>query len=225
MLVKDLNSRLEDVANFERRYPTMKRIDNPLIKDFFRGYMTLRNEEGKYIYTFYLSIHFIPQYPFTFPKVIEVGNEVPKIMDRHVYPSYGNLCFATWAEEQIICMQGITSISFVEDILKPRLAVEYRVLHGEDYLSGYDHDLSGFYQFYNKYFDLKNRDDIIMFLELVCGIMDYPNNIKCFCSSYKKYKSCHKDKVNYISSLGRNPKNPLFWEKQLQIFKANKISL
>ena len=170
-----------------------------------RGEIELVSDSGNYIDIFNVEI-FIPEdFPKSFPKVVETGEKIPRIVARHVMPKFNYLCLAVDIEEILICKQGITLLWFCDKVLVPRLCEEFRVNNGEKYQKEYSHDFVGTWEFLMKHLKLKNEKLVLKFIKAMANKKMPKGDKPCLCDSGSEYRLCHKKAVLSLQHL--NNKN------------------
>ena len=160
--------------------------------------------EKEIIDTFSVSIAFPPAYPSCFPKVIETSQKIERIANRHVFVDTNTLCFAVVAEERMKCRNEINLLWFLNTVLVPRLAEEYRVNNGERYSHEYSHGPKGDLEFYSEKFKTQSPVEVIRLLKLIL-VGGFPKPFeKCICGSDLKFKKCHRMIFEDLKLLGDN---------------------
>lgn len=154
-------------------------------------------------------------YPFRYPTVFETGGDIPRTVQRHVFPKTGNLCLGVEAEQRILCVKGIGLDWFMNRILVPRYADEYLVMKGEDYQQEYSHNFDGNWEFYFNRF--RTTDPRVVKLIFQMGLSNgMPNGkVECLCGSKKKFGKCHRKEVfklqDNIRQIGEH-----FWRQEYE---------
>jgi len=155
------------------------------------GEIDIYDRNDKYYSSFIIKISISPKYPFEFPILYECGNDIPHIIDRHIYKD-GSCCVCVTQEEDIRKKRGITIKEFIFEYAIPFFANQiYFETNGGSWANGdYSHGYDGFIQYYQELF---NTQDINI---IVLGFRYFLNNSlkpyeKCFCGSNIKYKKCH----------------------------------
>jgi hypothetical protein len=104
---------------------------NYQIRDVLKAYQTLEFDQvrNRLVGELFISRHDsydleidISPFPMFFPDVYEVGERIPKKMDRHIYVDSGTCCLSTSAKAQVLLKTKIGSLKlFIKDILIPYL--------------------------------------------------------------------------------------------------------
>lgn len=137
-------------------------------------------------------------------KLYEIGSYIPRSIDWHKYPD--DLCCVTVAPiEIIICKNGITLCSFIENHVIPYLANQYYRKEFGAYKAEYAHGLEGLFQAYCDI--MKTSDTSLWKRYILCAFGAYKVNLSrnanCFCGSGKKYKHCHMIVFQDLKSIGK----------------------
>jgi len=158
---------------------------------FLKGILDIPDDENNIVGSFAVEIYSSAEFPYRFPKLLEVGGDIPCGADKHKYPD-NSCCLTVPANEILLCKNGITIIRFIEDIAIPYFANQiYRKKEGK-YLNEYSHGVQGVYEFYTDLFCSKDYRIWIKCLNNVIGKSKFERNITCFCGSNVKYKKCHQ---------------------------------
>lgn len=147
----------------------------------------------KIYFDFYDIIIDLNSFPKRFPDVWEVGERIPRKMDRHIYTDTNSCCFTTRAKEQILLRKHIKTVpEFFTKILIPYFLnnsyfeVTGKYMHGE-----YAHDVLGIIEAYQ---DIVNTTNLNILIDImVKRIKKYKFRVNelCFCDNGKKIKKCH----------------------------------
>ena len=171
-------------------------------KDILKGILDICDESSEVAGSFSVEIHPTEKFPYRFPKLYEVGGDIPCEADWHKYNDE-SCCITVEQDEILICKNGIKLLYFIEKMVIPYFANQlYRIRTG-NYLNEYPHGKDGIRLFYSELF--KSRD--IKFWQLC---FDYAfNNTKvrrndgCYCNSGEKYKKCHMLVEEKLRIIGR----------------------
>ena len=165
------------------------------------GVIQLEDEKGSFIDSYKLKIVTTTDYPNQFPHVFETGGRIPINIDWHVYPDDGHCCISSIPEEILICKNGISLNSFIENQLKPYLFNQkYREVHGF-FLKERPHGNKGNIQFFIEVFQTNDLTTIVKWLIFIRQ-RNEPNRVsKCFCGSNQKYRKCHRETYRILSSF------------------------
>jgi hypothetical protein len=185
-----------------KKYPNLN-IRNKNGRDFLKGILDVSDENGDIVGSFSVEIHSTQKFPYRFPKLYEVGGDIPNHPDWHKYNDT-SCCLTVEQDEIIKCKYGITILQFIDDIAIPYFANQlYRKREGR-YLNEYPHGLAGFKVFYVGLF---KSDDVSLWLKccestfIKCKAR---RNDKCYCNSGRKFKNCHLPVEEKLQILGRD---------------------
>ncbi|MDR3156628.1 MAG: SEC-C domain-containing protein [Lactobacillales bacterium] len=158
-------------------------------KQYLKGTIEVSDTEHTISKSYLIEIHFTEGFPYRFPKLYEVGGDIPCEADFHKY-SDSSCCITAFIDELFKCKNSITVLQFVKEQVIPYLANQwYRQITGE-YKNEYSHGDKG----------------------QVEGLYDYAfgekkNNLgrndECFCGSNKKYKKCCLTIISNIQLIGK----------------------
>lgn len=139
-------------------------------------------------------------YPYEFPLVYEIGNRLPKNIDWHIYRD-GHFCIKALPEETLICNKGISLISFIKDQIVPFLFNQkFREENGY-FLNERSHGLNGNLEFFKDLFETSDLQIIKKCLVFISRKSNPKRTSLCFCGSGKKYRKCHRNAYQKLSSL------------------------
>lgn len=192
-------SQLNDAcANF----PNLKIKENEN-KKILKGTVTINNSDNTANKSYLIEIHWQDGFPFKFPVLYEVGDDIPCEADWHKY-SNNSCCITVDYDESLKCKNGITVLQFIKTEVIPYLANQwYRQISGK-YKSEYSHGEKAHIEFM---FDLAFGGKKI----------NIGRNDKCFCSSNKKYKKCHEPIIEEMQKIGKKNTIEFFKSKGIII--------
>jgi len=169
---------------------------------YLKGILDIFDENGITFGQYSIEIHESEGYPYRYPKLYEVGGEIPSLPDWHKYDN--DLCCLCVLQEEILsCQKGINLDFFIEKVAVPYFANQiYRNTEGH-YLNEYSHGLKAYLEFYT---DLFKSGDIKQW-ELICDYcFNRPTlgrNEPCYCGSGEKFKKCHLYVEDALFVLGK----------------------
>ncbi|MEM6684649.1 MAG: hypothetical protein AAF617_02545 [Bacteroidota bacterium] len=128
-----------------------------------------------------------------FPRVYEIGERIPKKIDRHVYTTKGNCCFTTPRLEEIYLKTKVkTLLQFVQHIVLPYLQNNSYYEHYQEYKFGeFSHTDSTL----ESYQTLLGVEDRMLIYNI---LLNYYNGKKltaksdCYCGSKRTLRKCTK---------------------------------
>lgn len=208
MLVKNtfFENELESVV---RVYPqlTIKETENG---HYLKGILDIPDEDNKIVGSFAVEIFPTANFPYCFPKLFEVGGDIPCEANWHKY-SDNSCCLTVSANEILLCKNGMSIVRFIKEVTIPYFANQlYRKREGK-YLKEYSHGALGVQEFYTDLFRTKDRKIWEEILKTAMGKIKYERNKFCYCGSKTKYKKCHLLIENKLKDIG--------WEQIKKDFK------
>ncbi|MGI6572577.1 MAG: SEC-C domain-containing protein [Fermentimonas sp.] len=157
---------------------------------FLKGILDIPDDENNIVGSFAVEIYSTAGFPYRFPKLLEVGGDIPCEADWHKY-SDNTCCLTVPANEILTCKNGITVLRFINEHAIPYFANQlYRKKTGK-YLNEYSHGTKGIYEFYTNLFRSKDFNIWKKCLRIAMGNSKFERNSSCYCGSNIKYKKCH----------------------------------
>lgn len=191
----------KEIPTVLKKYPNLA-IKNKNGKDFLKGIIDIPDESGAAVGSFSVEIHSTEKFPYRFPKLYEVGGDIPNSPDWHKYND-NSCCLTVEQEEIILCHHGITILKFIETIVIPYFANQlYRKREGK-YLNEYPHGLAGVKVFYTELFRSTDFSAWYKCCESAFVKRKIGRNDKCYCSSGQKFKNCHLPIEERLQILGK----------------------
>lgn len=185
----------------------IKKVDNTF---YLKGILDIPDDENNIAGSFAVEIYSTAQFPYRFPKLFEVGGDIPCEADWHKY-SDNSCCLTVPANEILMCKNRITILRFIKDNAIPYFANQlYRKKVGK-YFNEYSHGFQGIYEFYIDLFHTKDHSIWIKCLNYAMGKSTFKRYNLCYCGSNVKYKKCHLKVENNLREIG--------WEQILNDFK------
>lgn len=128
------------------------------------------------------------KYPHELPKILEIGNRIPK--DFHQYLD-GSLCLgAPLAVKQKFRKQP-TLIGYVENCVVPYLySFSYKCKYGKMPFGELSHGGIGILEYYQDLFDVKDRRRVLKLIAILAE-GNYRGHDRCPCGSGKRLRACH----------------------------------
>jgi len=192
----------KELLTVVKSYPnlTVKSVGQ---EDYLKGILDIPNNNGDVVGSFLIEIHSVEKFPYRFPKLYEVGGEIPIHPDWHKYND-NSCCLTVEPDEVIKCRYGITLIYFIENIAVPYFANQlYRKAEGK-YLNEYPHGYEGLRVFYAELFNDNNISAWLDYLKKAFDRNIMRRNDKCYCHSGRKYKLCHLKVEEKLRVLGQS---------------------
>ena len=192
---------LHDIQSVRIKYPQLhyrQDAENWLLL----GSIDIVDKEGNYYDSYDVEIVGTLLFPHQFPKLFERSNKFPKIADWHVFNDE-SCCTAVRGKEILSTRNKISVLRYINEFVVPYLANQtFRKLNG-NYANGeYAHNKNGEIEFFEELFFTKDLLIILKCIDLALSEKD-PKNIKCICTSDKKYKHCHRKLVQKAMLLGK----------------------
>ena len=158
-------------------------------KQYLKGTIEISDAKLTATKSYSIEIHFTEGFPYRFPKLYEVGGDIPCGEDFHKY-SDDSCCITAPIDEFFKCKNGITVLQFVKEQVIPHLANQWYKQITRKYKNEYSHgdkgQIEGFYDY--AFGEKKNN---------------LGRNDKCFCGSNKKYKKCCQTLITKIQQIGK----------------------
>lgn len=165
------------------------------------GSMHLYDEHGIIEDTFQIAIKAVLSYPKNFPFLFETGGRIPRNFDWHIFEQQGNCCIASPPEELIICNNGITLFSFIDNQVKNYFYSQIFRNQNGYFLKERSHGNKGWIEFFEETFMTSNIFNIEYGLNQIIEGKKINRVSMCFCGSGKKYRKCHKKSYDILSKL------------------------
>jgi len=192
-------------------FPNLK-IKSVEDKKYLKGVIDIPNSDKSFL----IEIHYKDGFPYRFPKLFEVGGDIPCGSDWHKY-SDSSCCITVEPDEILKCKIGISLSTFVNNEVIPHLANQlHRKITGK-YLNEYSHHKEGLFEFFSELMKTTNKK---LWCEYVlCSFgkkkINIARNEKCFCGSGIKFKKCHNVIFNKIREIGE--KNMSNYLKEMEL--------
>lgn len=159
-------------------------------QDILKGILDICDESSAVTGSFSVEIRPTEKFPYRFPKIFEVGGDLPFEADWHINSDY-SCCLTVEQDEIIICKNGITLLYFIEKMAIPYFANQlYRIKTGK-YLNEYPHGKNGVRLFYAELFKSNDIKFWHICYEYAFNKAQIRRNAGCYCNRGEKYKKCH----------------------------------
>lgn len=194
----------EQIRDVMKIHPHFKIISSGE-EEYLKGILAVPNDDGDVIGNFLIEIHISKEFPFAFPTLFEVGEQIPNEADWHKYADH-SCCITVPAEEILLCKNGISVDWFIKSQAIPFLA---NYLHRKTigfYKNGdFAHGHKGNYQYYEKLFNTDDQKKWIEYYQFAFGLKrhSFERNQKCICDSGKKFKNCHAKVFQKLKLIGK----------------------
>lgn len=169
---------------------------------YLKGILDIHDKNGQILGQYSIEIFESEGYPYRFPKLYEVGGEIPSLPDWHKYDN-GLCCLCVVQEEILSCYKGINLVFFIEKIAIPYFANQiFRKSEGR-YLNEYSHGLKGYMEFYSDLFKSSDINQWELFSDYCFNKPSMGRNESCYCGSGEKFKKCHLLVEDVLRVLGK----------------------
>ena len=208
------------VSEFEaaqKRFPNLKTTVDDSGNCYLYGEIEIRDLiDGKLWETYLIEVRYSEGYPYSFPKVYEKSNKIPKIPDWHVN-SDGTCCIKVHPEELLICREGISLKRFIEEQVLPYFYNQtHRKIEGY-YVNGERaHGAEGVAEFYYDELHTTNLETVIRCLNFIATKPRPTRTTFCFCGKKAKFRKCHREAFERLKALGEQ--SLLLHVKMLETF-------
>ncbi len=175
-------------------YPSLKFfIENNTVA--IKGLLDIEN-----IDSYEIEIIIPDNYPASLPIVKEVGGDIPREVDRHMYDN-GVCCLAINNEIIEKYKNQYFLKNFIDDFVKPFFANQLYFEQTGEWLNGeYSHGAEGKLEYISDKTGIGDKELLLKFIKL--ALQKIPNlNKKCPCQKNKPLKRCHLNTVLQIKRL------------------------
>lgn len=186
---------LDDVRSALNAYPALHLFVTGS-KFEIRGTFPVRDESGRTLDEYSVSIELPSNYPSALPIVRETAGRIPRILDRHVLPGTGTCCVmlpdARWEEYPV----GAPFSDYLTGPLRNFFLGQSTVeLGGEWPFGEWDHGNPARLDYYRQIFDTDNEVAVRRFLEAI-GWPHRKGRVNCPCGSSRRLHKCCRAKVH-----------------------------
>lgn len=186
----------EEVRELIRSHlPTLLvEMENDVV--YVRGiYPILDLTTGAEIDRYLIEIELPFDYPKSVPRVCEKGNRIPKIIDRHIFPSDGTCCLFVRDEQWRYHPEETSIIEFINGpVYQYFLSQSHFELTGKWLFGERGHGILGILEYYSEEVGTKDLRFILSFLDYL-GKKVVKGHWDCFCGSGKRLRHCHFTKL------------------------------
>ena len=198
-----------------KEFPSLS-INEQNGKKYLKGVLDIADDDTNIIGSYLIEIRFSELFPFRFPILYEIGNDIPNNPDWHKY-SDNSCCITVLPDEIIKCKSGISVNDFIKRYCCSFFANHIYRKKENHYLNDeYSHGSKGLKEFYTTLLRTDSKEQWISFYNHVFGVANvkYNRNDKCFCGSNKKFKICHLKIFDIIRDIGKK----YFWTDLISIY-------
>lgn len=196
------NAFLGDLITAHQLYPNL-RVNSKHGKQFLKGVIDIKDTENIIFCSYLIEIHHAQGYPYRFPVLLEVGNDISCGEEWH--KDRNNNCCLTVAPVEILkCKNGYTVSQFIQEWVIPFLANQYHKSITGRYLNEYPHGREGLITFFTELLLTPDQEMWKQYFSYAFGIKRLKNkrNDPCLCGSGKKIKNCHRPIFKVLTQIG-----------------------
>ena len=172
-------------------------------EQFIKGELDIIDSTGRLWDTYNIEIKGSEGYPSSFPKLFEIGDSFPKIVDWHVYEFQDkSCCIDIPLNERILCKNGLNVVDYIHCFAIPYLANQtYRKQEGYYLYGEYSHGIFGKIEFYQSRLKAKSPAELITMFDLIIKGYNPVRTAYCpFCNKVK-FRKCHRDAFRELSGI------------------------
>lgn len=141
--------------------------------------------------TYNIQIIFPARYPKSLPKVIEIGNHIPRNSDFHTYND-GSFCLGSDMTLKSILFEHPLINDFIEKILNPFLyAVSYKLQYDIYPFGELDHGEGGLVDDYQRLFNVPDKTSVMQVLYALGRKKRVANKLQCPCGCGNRIGKCN----------------------------------
>lgn len=137
-------------------------------------------------------------FPWDEPRVIETGNRIPKVADRHVFPECGYCCLCVW-EEWLLTAPDHTFATFLTGVMHDYFVSQsYFEARGEWPFGQRWHGVAGVLESFAEILGVENNATIVIEHLRLLSMNNLKGHHLCPCGSGRRLRQCHRDKVDKL---------------------------
>ncbi|MCP3055058.1 SEC-C metal-binding domain-containing protein [Aurantimonas marianensis] len=137
-------------------------------------------------------------FPWEEPCVVETGDRIPKVVDRHVFPDHGDCCLGVW-EEWLITASDHTFEAFMTGVMHDYFVSQtYFEAKGEWPFGERSHGDAGVVESFADLLGVGNDKAIIVEYLRLMSWKHVKGHASCPCGSGRRLRQCHRDKVDQL---------------------------
>lgn len=147
--------------------------------------------DGAEIDRFKVHILLPPDYPKAPPIVWETAGRIPRVIARHIYPSWGICCFFYPDEYRLRYPEGMSLFDFLQGPMRDYFLGQLAIEAGQPWPFGQRaHGKAGGFEFYEEFLGIKGKDAVLNYLQCL-GYDSLKGHQRCPCGSGKRLRDCH----------------------------------
>jgi hypothetical protein len=192
----------QEISIVLKNYPFLA-IKRKNGKDYLKGILDISDVNENIVGSFSVEIHSTEKFPYRFPKVYEVGGDIPNSPEWHKYKD-NSCCLTVEQDEIIICQHGLSIVKFIKNMVIPYFANQlYRKREGK-YLNEYPHGLAGIKVYYESLYKSSDYSAWYKCCYSAFKKRKIGRNDDCYCNSGQKFKRCHLQVEEILQILGES---------------------
>lgn len=148
----------------------------------------------KVVDSFLIEVEFPFKFPEGIPLVYEIGGRIPRIVDRHIYPS-GEVCLSFPLQLSEVFHEGSSLVDFLNGPVRSFFVSQsYFELTGEWPFGEWAHGTEAVIDYYATILKTYDKDLISRYLKVISK-KEIKGHWPCPCGSGKLLRRCHFDEV------------------------------
>jgi hypothetical protein len=199
--IKTFSNQLRSVVERYKNLTIHYKDNTPYLK----GILDIPDDSGSIVGSYFIEVHYKEGFPYKFPELYEVGEDIPNDANWHKYTNSA-CCITVEADEVLKCKHGITVLQFISQFVIPYFANQIYRKHNGHYKNGeYSHSYMGVFEFYSALFGTNDLNKWLDYFN--CAFngrkLSIGRNDNCFCGSSIKFKNCHLKVFENLKYIGK----------------------
>jgi len=159
------------------------------------GVFVISSPEGPFD-SYSIRMTLTAAFPLEEPRVFETENRLPKIIDRHVFPS-GACCLGIW--EEWLATSDRSFDSFLTGVVHDYFVSQtYFESKGEWPFGERSHGNKGVYESYSEVLGIINDENVVCDYLGILSISGIKGHLPCPCGSGQRLRKCHIDRISEL---------------------------
>lgn len=198
----DNNYIKKDIASTLERYPLLTHHVSLRGQDILEGQIDLTDEGQNIVDSFQIRLIYTKKFPYAYPKAVETTTRFSKNqVDLHINGD-GTLCLNSEPDEATDTHSGMSTVTFIKNVLLPNLAWRVCKLEKLDVeLQEFSHGSQGTLESYKQMLNIPDSKTLLLYLVAYQTHALPSRNVKCICGSQKKFKHCHNLVKNKLALI------------------------
>ena len=168
---------------------------------------------GNVIDRFFIEIEMPPNFPKGIPLVFEIGGQIPRTIERHIFPS-GDACLYDPLQLSEIFPEGASLLDFLNGPVRSFFVSQsYYELTGEWPFGEWSHGQEAFYEYYGAILNTKDRIAISRYYQIIAQ-KEIKGHWSCPCGSGKVLRHCHYSEVAKLHKDYQYAINQWRWQEK-----------